>query len=1126
MRGAAGECLVAFALVVCASVSAFARFDAVTDTPDEQALRQLVHRLFDAYRHEDLDGVTELWSHESPQLAPLRKSLQDFFATSDRIIARKLRNEDFRVEGNQATARLFVEVIGSSASTGDTARFGKTNRVVQFVRTGSDWKIWRETSPEEDFAVSLVAGGSEEERARLLAGVPEFLNALLARTLNSLGSQKRADGSYSEALEYFNLGLKIAERVGSSRDSIEALNGLGETHQLESNYTRANQFFEHSLNLSQKAGNKSDIGRALVYLADVKRLQGGYEQSIELAQRALALGEDVGDKAVMAQALNTMARVYFPRGDYESVLRSSQRALQLFENIADDAGMARSLLNIAGVHGTRSNFDLALGYSEKALVLSETSDRAVYANALNSIASHHSARGDYARALNYHQRSLRIREMLGDKAGIGQSLHNLGVVNRATGNYNLALAYFQKALAMKQRVGNEAVTASTLSSLGLTYYLQGNRPLALEYYLKALKQSDIYGDRRQISYTLANIGHLERDKGDYDSALEYFRKSLAQADQLGDRWGVVQRLNDIATVNNVLGDHVNAFEAASRGAEMARAISHRAALWKLLTTRGVALRAMRKPAQAKRAFEESIAVIEEMRALAGGGEQQQQAFFEDKVYPYHQMVALLLEQNDAAAAFAYAERAKARVLLDVLQNGRININKAITVLDQEQERKLNNQLLSLSSQIAGESSQSGPNQSRVNALKLKQDEVRLEREAFRTSLYARNPELKVRRGEAQPIGPEETRALLSDRQTALLEYVVTDERSYLLVITDGRAGGAPALKSYALNTKSKALADLVSRFRSALARHDLGFREPARQLYDLLLLPAREDLKGKKTVVIVPDGVLWDLPFQALQSGEGRYVVEEYAISYAPSLTVLRETIRTQDKKIEGAKGPRMLLAFANPGVESRSAARAESVAANVELSRLPEAERQAKSLQELYGRDESTIYTGAEAREERAKAEAPGFRILVFATHAVLNDANPMYSHIVLSQAKSSSEDGLLEAWELMNLDLQAQLVILSACETARGRVGAGEGVIGLTWALFVAGSPATVVSQWKVESASTTELMLEFHRHLRSKLNDPKSTVTTADALREAQLKLLRTAAYRHPFHWAGFILVGDGR
>jgi CHAT domain-containing protein len=1122
MRRTACECLVAFALLVLASVCALARFDAVTDTPDEKALGQIVHRLIEAYRREDVDGVTELWSPEAPQLASLRKSLQDLFATSDRIVARRLRKEDFRVEGNQATARLFVEVIASNASTGNTSRFGKTNRVVQFVRRGSDWKIWRETSPEEDFAISLIAAGSEDERGRLLAAEPGFLNALLARTLNSLGSQKRADGSYAEALEYFNLGLKIADRVGSQLDGIEALNGLGETHQLQSNYTRAKQFFEHSLNLSQKEGHKSDIGRALVYLAEVKRLQGGHEQSLELAQRALALAEDVGDKAVIALALTTMARVYFPRGDYERVLNYSERALPLLESNADDAVMARTLLSIAGVHGARSNFDAALNYSEKALVLSETSDRATYANALNSIASYHSAQGDYARALNYHQRSLRIRELVGDKAGIGQSLHNLGVVNRATGNYNLALAYFQKALAIKQEVGNEAVTASTLSSLGLTYYLQGNRPMALEYYLKALKQSDIYGDRRQISYTLANIGQLERDKGDHDSALRHFRKSLALAEQLGDRWGIVQRLNDIASVNNIQGDHANAFETASRGAAMARAISHRAALWKLLTTGGVALRAMRKPAQARRAFEESIEVIEEMRTLAGGGEQQQQAFFEDKVYPYHQMVTLLLEQNDVSAAFTYAERAKARVLLDVLQNGRINISKAMTALDQQEERKLNNQLLSLSSQIAGESSQSEPNQSKLNALKLKQEEVRLEREAFRTSLYAKNPELKVRRGEAQPIVPEDTRALLSERQTVLLEYVVTDEKSYLLVITDG-PGGVPALKSYSLNTKNKDLVELVTRFRSALARHDLGFRELARQLYDLLLLPAREDLKAKKTMVVVPDGVLWDLPFQALQSGEDRYVVEDHAISYAPSLTVLRETIRTQHKEIN--KGTQMLLAFANPGVERRSTARPESVATNVELHPLPEAERQAKRLHELYGKEESRIYTGAEAQEERAKAEAPGFRILVFATHAILNDANPMYSHIVLSQAKSPSEDGLLEAWELMNLDLQAQLVILSACETARGRVGAGEGVIGLTWALFVAGSPATVVSQWKVESASTTELMLEFHRHLRSKLNDPKSTVTTAGALREAQLKLLRTPAYRHPFYWAGFVLVGDG-
>src|SRR5262249_55871404 len=135
------------------------------------------------------------------------------------------------------------------------------------------------------------------------------------------------------------------------------------------------------------------------------------------------------------------------------------------------------------------------------------------------------------------------------------------------------------------------------------------------------------------------------------------------------------------------------------------------------------------------------------------------------------------------------------------------------------------------------------------------------------------------------------------------------------------------------------------------------------------------------------------------------------------------------------------------------------------------------------------------------------------------------MYSHLVLSQG-DKNEDGLLEAWELMRMDLHADLAVLSACETARGRFGAGEGVIGLTWALFVAGVPSTVVTQWKVESASARDLMLNFHRHLQAPSAAAKAPVTKAEALRQAALKLMKKPETSHPFYWAGFVLVGDGR
>jgi CHAT domain-containing protein len=195
----------------------------------------------------------------------------------------------------------------------------------------------------------------------------------------------------------------------------------------------------------------------------------------------------------------------------------------------------------------------------------------------------------------------------------------------------------------------------------------------------------------------------------------------------------------------------------------------------------------------------------------------------------------------------------------------------------------------------------------------------------------------------------------------------------------------------------------------------------------------------------------------------------------------------------------------------------------------LPEAERQDRTLWQLYGMAHSRVYTGAEAREDRFKAEAGRYRILHLAAHGVLNDASPMYSHIVLSQgASDATEDGLLETWELMNLDLNADMVVLSACETARGSVRPGEGMVGLSWGFFVAGSPTTLVSQWKVDSSATTELMLGFYRHLKAGVGGPEASqpppTSKAAALREASLKLISNERYAHPFYWAGFVLIGD--
>jgi CHAT domain-containing protein len=282
---------------------------------------------------------------------------------------------------------------------------------------------------------------------------------------------------------------------------------------------------------------------------------------------------------------------------------------------------------------------------------------------------------------------------------------------------------------------------------------------------------------------------------------------------------------------------------------------------------------------------------------------------------------------------------------------------------------------------------------------------------------------------------------------------------------------------------------------------------------------------------------LWNLPFQALQNAEDKYLLELYAMYYAPSIQVLREMKKRSDglqsspagkSDVNGGSLRRgavsRLYAIGNPALSGEAIAQAQTLR-NTAFAPLPETEQEVQALaNEVYGPERSLVRIGAAAREDTIKAEIDKYSVLHFAAHGVLDDRNPLYSYIVLAPSSDSKEDGLLEAWEFMQMDLKAELVVLSACETARGRVGDGEGMIGMTWALLVAGVPTTVASQWQVPSQSTTRLMVGFHKNLTSLASGRK--ISKAEAWREAALGMIADPRYRmKPYYWAGFVVIGDG-
>lgn len=870
-----------------------------------------------------------------------------------------------------------------------------------------------------------------------------------------------------------------------------------------------------------------ELVRAIVARGHALTNQGSYAQSLEGLRLALELAGELGDKSGAARALRERGTVYFYQGDYAQASEHYRRSLELAEESGDREAMAYAFNNMGNLHNAQGNYAAALEHLLKSLRLwEEAGDRAGAANTLYNIGLIYGQQGDYARALLDFQRALDSASGLGDKALTSKALNSIAGVHVLQRNYPLAVEYFRRGIALAEEVGNVITVGSSLNNLGVAYREQGDYARALECFERARKIAEELGVKVGVAHTRTNVGLTLKMRGDYAGALEHFQAALRIAEELGDRAGSAATLLNIGGLHYAQGDYARAAELGERAAAIAGEVGAREVVWSARTLEGRAYLALGQHERARPALAGAISTIEQLREQVAGGAQEQQLFFEDKVAPYYAMVDLLVARGEAAAALAYAEQAKGRVLLDVLRGGRVNVTKSMTPAEQEEERRLSAELASLNTQLQREGLRPRPDPGRLAELGSRLEKARLVYQSFQANLYAAHPELKVRRGETPPFTPERAAALLPDERTAVLEFVVGEEKSHLFVLTRGAASGAVELKAYPVAVRRAELAQRVRDFGRRVAERNLKIAEGARSLYDLLLAQARPQLRGKSTLCIVPDGPLWELPFQAVQTAPGRYLIEEHAVFYAPSLNVLYEMTKLEGggRQAAGAtRARKSLLAFGNPALGGKAVGPSSETRVGEELQQLPEAEREVNTVGRLYGRGRSNIYTGAEASEGRAKAEVGRYRVLHFATHGVLDDANPMYSHLVLS--RGGAEDGLLESWEIMRLELQAELVVLSACQTARGHLGAGEGVIGMSWALFVAGSPTTVVSLWEVESASTTEMMIEFHRGLTARGAKGGLAAGKAAALRTAALKLLRSERYAHPAYWAGFVLVGDG-
>lgn len=1065
----------------------------------EQAL---IQSFWIAFEKQDMDGLARLWNTDASEFPAFKKKAEQIFASSADI-----KVQSFKLIKTQATQTeiwfwLETDISGNDKKTGTLhVELDKMKKFVIHCRKQSEqWKIHSALPMYDHLAILLLSANSEAERQAFFEEYREFVVMGLAVAINARGTLLRNSNppDYLAAIKAYRQAYDLAFQFGEKKRGLLWQENIGLALVKMAKPYDALREYEQGLATSNSIGERESASRFLNKIADVATELGNYQQAQAALEQSLRLQESLQQSAIIAETELQLGRLEYLQGNYDAAFIKLERSRSLREELLQQTpqppgvqySLAQTYNNLGILHSERGDYVQALRHFEKARALSEVANRGVE-NLLLSIGQVYEKQGNPELAIEYYQKDLAVNRARDSKPAIAQSLINIGQFHLNQKAYEEALSSFQQALQVSEEIGHKDLCSKAHNLIGAV--------------------------------------HLSRKN--YAEALKRFGQSLALREEIGDREGIADTSHFLSLVYLEQNDLRQAAELVARAANLAEQIGKPELSWRISTTAGRIHLALNQPDKAQIAWQQAVETIESLRDKVAGEESQSQTFFENKTAPYLALTELLFAQSKPEAALDYAERAKGRALLDVLQSGKRNPAKAMTAAEQGQERKLRNEIVSLNAQLYREQTQAQPNQSRAAGLTAQLNKARLDYEASRTRLYAAHPELKVHRGEARTLSLADAAELLPDQKTALLEYVLTPERGFLFVLTKAKTG-QPRLRVYSLSLKRDELAAQVEQFRGQLAERNSRFGKLASALYGQLMKAAMTDLPAQAKLVIVPDGPLWELPFQALMTEQSRYLLEEHVISYAPSLTVLREMAKGKHGSA-GSVRKASLLAIGDPKLGGQSIERVQALM-GTKFEQLPEARTQVEALRKYYDADRSKVFIGEAATEQMCKAEAGTFDILHFATHGILNDRNPLYSHLLLAQpetakpeSKEAVEDGLLEAWEIMQMDLHAELAVLSACETARGRVSSGEGMIGLTWALFVAGVPTTIVSQWQVRSDSTAALMVEFHRLLQkaNAQSSPRaaSDWTKAEALQQAALKLLRAGQYRHPFYWAGFVLVG---
>ena len=1070
---------------------------------------------------KDLDAITSLWSKDAPGGAPRLDLLRRMFTTEDYKFSEPAISR-IKIEGGAASARAVVERDAINLRVPSLPIRKTTIRSdLSFVRENGEWKLWGETPAVAGLMNALAAAKTDAERETLLAGDQDLVNRELLMMLASQSDRAFTQSDYSRALSILMSQRLVAEKLGEKRVTSQAWMNTGIIYFTQKRYQQALDAYQKGLAIEEDLGRRSEQARFLTSIGLAQSALGNPKQAIEYFQRGLAIHEELDEKRDVAETLENIGAIHYEQGDYSLASEFYQRSLKWLVSKTD---YADRLLKIAKTEYEQGNDEAAIGfYAEAASRLESAGDKRSVGYAMHNIANIYYSQGDYAQALNYYRRCLTAEKESGTPQGVAGALQGVGLIHSLDGNHALALEAYRENLNVVESLPDKANIAAAWQKVGAAHFNLVELDQALEAFKQALALREQAGDVPETANALIDLGVTYASKGDFTNALDAYHKSKALFESANEMLGVATVLLNESMVRYAQKDYAKTIELADKAAALAKQFGDGDLFWQARYRAGKAHYRSGELKLARQAFVEAIATVETLRPRQKRGNEPR--FYESKLAPYQAMVDVAISEGKGNEAFDYVERAKSRALTGVLQSAKVWITKTMTPRERGQERKFLTDIAAFNTKIQREQERQNPNKVRLNDLTEKLRKAQKDYAAFRDRLLARRPHLKTLRGEGKPLDAARAAALLTDPETALLDFVETEESVYLFAFTKtgGRARSrqpVSPLKIYILGMDRGDLHARVARFQEAIASRSDDAHTHARELYDLTLKPAEEQIAGRKHLIIAPDAVSWNLPFQALRTEDGRYLIENYAISYAPSLTALGaiSTLRARPKPRRAASPS--LLAVMNPQLSPEMETRIKSILPAEKINRRPTARNAFEELGDLYNERPQAALVGPDASEDRMKAKAGKYDLLHLDSEVILNETAPLFSFSALSSSAGAKDDGALEVREIFDLDLNSDLAVISASELAWPKAGAMRSMTGLTWAWFVAGCPAAVVSRWRTDESF--DLALEFHRRIISSWRKESKARSWQAAVQQS----LSREERRHPYFWAGFSIFGDAR